>query len=196
MADLFFFRGGVEADRRRYRSARRANNLRAEASGAPPKPGTTTCRCAGTPLIGEAAAISRSKERKLLFHLVSFEEEAAKDQGCPPVLCATACVCVRAFVCVWNKRERRERERKRERDTRVKQIGRPAERRQPLLDSFWRHKLPTAKAALKKKNRNKTYFATALPSNLYFTALLILLLGVDKRLQWTSLVAEGRISGL
>lgn len=70
-------------------------------------------------------------------------------------------MCVRVFVCVWNARERRER------DTRVKQIGRPARRRQPLFDSFWRQKLTDCNGCT-RKNIKKTYFASHIPSDVAY----------------------------
>lgn len=88
------------------------------------------------------------RKRKLLFHLISFEEEAARDQGCPPVVCVEPCVCVRVFVCVWNEREERESER--ERDTRVKQIGRAAQE-----TAAFGHVLETEAARLQRLRTEK-----------------------------------------
>lgn len=103
------------------RCARRASIFRTEAPGAR----TDYVSLCGHSAYRRGCSDLEERNRKLLFHLVSFEEEAARDQGCPPVLCVAPCVCMRVFVCVWNKTGERESER--ERDTRVKQIGRAAQ---------------------------------------------------------------------
>lgn len=122
-----------------------------------------------------------AKKRKLLFHLVSFEEEAARDQGCPPV-CVCVCVyntaCVRArrlYVC-WTERERERRASERERCE-----GKTDRTRGAGDSRFWTRfgdrSRSTAKAAHGKISRKKTYFASPLPSIQRVRVLLILFRG-------------------
>lgn len=123
-----------------------------------------------------------AKKRKLLFHLVSFEEEAARDQGCPPVfVCACVCitprVCVRVVCMCVGPRERERGERASERDARVKQIRRAAQE-----TAAFGHVLETEagrpqRLRTEKITRKKTYFASPLPSIQRVSVLLILFRG-------------------
>ena len=56
--------------------------------------------------------------RTLRFHLVSFEEEAARDRGVSPRWCVTlrACVLVSVPECLVRERGEREKERENERE--------------------------------------------------------------------------------
>lgn len=133
----------------------------------------------------------KRQKRKLLFHLVCFEEEAAaRDQGCPPVLCVTHRVCVRPCVCVClEQEEKRERERYEGKTDRTRRAG----------DSrFWTRfedtSCPSARSARGKNiNQNLLCIISAV---LYSHRATDLISELFCFLASPSCAAEGRTSGL
>lgn len=128
---------------RRGRSARTASILRTEAPGAPPERGPRRVAVQAFCCRRRCSDLKKQK-RKLLFHPVSFEEEAARDQGCPPVCVWLRVCCVCVSACVGTREER-------ERDTRVKQIGRAAQK-----TAAFGHVLET-EARLQRLHAEKSY---------------------------------------
>lgn len=125
---------------------------------------------------------TRRGRNELLFHLVSFEEEAAaRDQGCPPVfLCAQPNTHAAVCLCVFGTRGE-----ERERDTRVKQIGRGAHKTAAFghvleTQAFRLQDLHTGKYTKKRKNLLCDTSAV-LSSHSAFGLISELIFGVSKQ---------------